>query len=80
MPIFDKLANAAKDFFIEPEQGAPAPPAAPPTVPYGATAQPAATPIVPDAAPNASAAPGQAEQRHVARVREDVAYVVDQVP
>jgi hypothetical protein len=63
MPIFDKIANAAKDFFIEPEEGAntPAPGTAPPTVQYGASGQP--KPAAPTAAP--TAASGQAEQRHL---------------
>jgi len=66
MPIFDKIANAAKDFFIEPEEGTPAaPPSAPPTVPYAAAPQPAAAPLAPHAAPGANPAPGQAEQRHL---------------
>ncbi|MBH8560525.1 hypothetical protein [Hymenobacter negativus] len=62
MAIFDKLANAAKDFFIEPEEGAVAP-TTPPTAQYGA-AQPAA-PVIPNATPDAAPAPGQAEQRHL---------------
>jgi hypothetical protein len=65
MPIFDKLANAAKDFFIEPEEGAPAPPPPPPTAQYGAAAPPAVTPLANNAAPGAGAAPAQAEQRHL---------------
>ena len=62
MPIFDKIANAAKDFFIEPEEGAaaPVPNSAPPTVQFGAAGQPAAAPAAPT-----PAAPGQAEQRHL---------------
>ncbi|MCI1186138.1 hypothetical protein MON38_01815 [Hymenobacter sp. DH14] len=60
MPIFDKLTNAAKEFFIEPddETGAPT---TPPTVPYGTPNQPAG------AAPAAFNAPPvvQAEQRHL---------------
>ena len=64
MAIFDKLANAAKDFFIEPEEGAPAP-GTPPTTQYGATNAPAAAPTVPNATPNAVPVPGQAEQRHL---------------
>ena len=66
MPIFDKLTNAAKDFFIEPddETGAPT---TPPTVPYGTATQPAAPANVP--APPAGAAPVvQAEQRHLDHV------------
>lgn len=64
MPIFDKIANAAKDFFIEPDENAPAPApdAAPPTVQYGATSQPTAVPA-PAAGP--PVAVGQAEQRHL---------------
>ncbi|MFC6225357.1 hypothetical protein ACFP2F_19065 [Hymenobacter artigasi] len=64
MAIFDKLAHAAKDFFIEPEAGAPAPPT-PPTAQYGAAAQPAAAPAASNATPHAAPAPGQAEQRHL---------------
>ena len=63
-PIFDKLTNAAKDFFIEPEGGAsaPAPNTAPPTVQFSAANQPAAAgPPAPGTAP----APNQAEQRHL---------------
>ena len=65
MPIFDKIANAAKDFFIEPEESAnpSAPNTAPPTVQYGAAGQPAvasATPI-----PVATTTVNQAEQRHL---------------
>jgi hypothetical protein len=67
MEIFDKLTNAAKDFFIEPEEGAPKP-ATPPTAQFGASAQPAAS-----AAPGLTPAPAsvaaptvtQAEQRHL---------------
>ena len=61
MPIFDKLANAAKDFFIEQEEGA-TPPTTPPTIQYGATTSPAAAP---GTAPADAPAPGQAEQRHL---------------
>ncbi|WP_216689290.1 hypothetical protein [Hymenobacter siberiensis] len=61
MAIFDKLAHAAKDFFIEPEAGAPTPP----TPQYGATAPPAATPATSNTTPPAAPAPGQAEQRHL---------------
>ena len=62
MPIFDKIANAAKDFFIEPEgsENTSAPNAAPPTVQFGAAGQPAAVLAAP-----MPAAPGQAEQRHL---------------
>ena len=63
MPIFDKLANAAKDFFIEPEEDA-APPATPPTTQYGA-AQPVAASGPSTTAPSTASAPGQAEQRHL---------------
>ena len=61
MPIFDKLTNAAKEFFIESddETGAPT---TPPTVPYGTPGQPAAA--APTAAFNAPAVV-QAEQRHL---------------
>lgn len=65
MEIFDKLTNAAKDFFIEPEEGAPKP-ATPPTTQFGAAAQP--TPLAaPGLTPAAVAAPTvtQAEQRHL---------------
>ena len=61
MPIFDKLTNAAKEFFIESDEEAAAP-TTPPTVPYGVASQPAT------AAPTApfNAAPAtQAEQRHL---------------
>lgn len=61
MAIFDKLAHAAKDFFIEPEAGAPAPP----TAQYGAAAPPAAGGSTATATPRAAPAPGQAEQRHL---------------
>lgn len=70
MAIFDKLANAAKDFFIEPEDGAAAP-VTPPTAQYGATAPAATAAPMPAAASLTSAAPGaapvagQAEQRHL---------------
>ncbi|GAB2867362.1 hypothetical protein [Hymenobacter ruber] len=64
MAIFDKLANAAKDFFIEPEEGA-VPPTTPPTAQYGASAPPAAAPVAPGAMPATPSAPGQAEQRHL---------------
>ena len=62
MPIFDKLANAAKDFFIEPEEGASAaqPSSTPPTVQFSAAGQPAAIASSP-----APTVPGQAEQRHL---------------
>ncbi|MDQ2792835.1 MAG: hypothetical protein M3Y12_02330, partial [Bacteroidota bacterium] len=65
MPIFDKLAHAAKDFFIEPEEGtvAAAPSTTPPTVQFGATGQPAAD--LRAAAAGPAPAPGQAEQRHL---------------
>ena len=64
MPIFDKLANAAKDFFIEPEEGA-TPPSTPPTIQYGAAPLAAATPSIAGATPAEAPAPGQAEQRHL---------------
>ena len=60
MPIFDKLTNAAKEFFIESDEEAAAP-ASPPTVPYSAPSQPAgAAPAAFGAAPVL-----QAEQRHL---------------
>ena len=62
MPIFDKLANAAKDFFIEPEEGATSP-NNPPTIQYGAATLAAATPSIAGAAPAEASASGQAEQR-----------------
>jgi hypothetical protein len=72
MEIFEKLTNAAKDFFIEPEEGA-TPPTPPPTTQYGAstasaprtTAAPAAVPATPFAAPFAAPAVTQAEKRHL---------------
>lgn len=59
MPIFDKLTNAAKEFFIEPdeENGAAS---TPPTVPYGTPGPAAAAPTGVGAAPVM-----QAEQRHL---------------
>ncbi len=63
MEIFDKFTNAAKEFFIEPEEGA-APPTAPPTTQYGAPGPPAANapgPPAPFSAPTAT----QPEQRHL---------------
>ncbi|MBF9223625.1 hypothetical protein [Hymenobacter ruricola] len=67
MDIFDKLTSAAKDFFIEPEEGKPAPaPTTPPTAQYGAAAQPGAPAAAGSAAvPGASLPPTQAEQRHL---------------
>ncbi|WP_310395137.1 hypothetical protein [Hymenobacter sp.] len=63
MEIFDKLTNAAKDFFIESEDGVAAP-ASPPTAQYGAPAQ--AAPAAPGAAsPFTAPAVTQAEQRHL---------------
>ena len=66
MDIFDKLTNAAKDFFIEPEDGA-APATNPPTAQFGAAAQaaPSAAGLTPAAAPFAAAPVTQAEQRHL---------------
>ncbi|MBO2008022.1 hypothetical protein [Hymenobacter negativus] len=64
MEIFDKLTNAAKDFFIEPQEGAPAP-ATPPTTQFGASAQPAAPVTAGAPGPIAVPAVGQAEQRHL---------------
>ncbi|WP_046242946.1 hypothetical protein [Hymenobacter terrenus] len=61
MEIFDKLTNAAKEFFIEPEEGGAAP-TNPPTTQYGAPAQSAPhTPAAAFAAPAVT----QAEQRHL---------------
>ncbi|MDQ2770176.1 MAG: hypothetical protein M3Y54_06720 [Bacteroidota bacterium] len=63
MPIFDKLANAAKDFFIESEESTAAPaPANPPTAQFGASGPPATASAPATAAPTS---PGQAEQRHL---------------
>ncbi|MET4073736.1 hypothetical protein [Hymenobacter sp. UYCo722] len=61
MPIFDKLTNAAKEFFIESDEETGAP-TAPPTVPYGTPSQPAGS-----VAAAAFGAPTvvQAEQRHL---------------
>ena len=64
MEIFDKLTNAAKDFFIEPEEGKTASPT-PPVTQYGAPVA-----VVPPGA-NSTAVPfiappvAQAEQRHL---------------
>ncbi len=64
MPIFDKLTNAAKEFFIESDDEA-AVPTTPPTVPYGVASPPAtAAPTAPTAPFNAAPAT-QAEQRHL---------------
>ncbi len=65
MPIFDKLAHAAKDFFIESEDGATAsePGSVPPTVQFGAASQSAAGLSAPTSGP--APATGQAEQRHL---------------
>ena len=60
MPIFDKLTNAAKDFFIESDEET-GPPTAPPTVLYGTPNQPAAAP----AASFGATPVVQAEQRHL---------------
>ena len=60
MEIFDKFTNAAKDFFIEPEEGQAAG-TTPPTTQYGAAGQPADAPGAPFAAPPVV----QAEQRHL---------------
>ena len=61
MEIFDKLTNAAKDFFIEPGEGEAAQPQ-PPTAQFGTAGQPATTG---GAAPFAAPAVTQAEQRHL---------------
>lgn len=61
MEIFDKLTNAAKDFFIEPGEGEAAQPQ-PPTAQFGAAGQPA---TAGGAAPFAAPAVTQAEQRHL---------------
>ncbi|WP_210521444.1 hypothetical protein [Hymenobacter terricola] len=65
MEIFDKLTHAAKEFFIEPEGGAPAP-TTPPTTQYGAAAPapPVGNPAG-AAAPFAAPAVTQPEQRHL---------------
>lgn len=63
MEIFDKLTNAAKDFFIEPGEKA-APAAAPPTAQFGATPQ-AAPPAAPATQTPGAAAVNQPEQRHL---------------
>ncbi len=57
MEIFDNLAKAAKDFFVEPEEGAaqPAPANSPPPAPF----------VVPGAAAAGATTVGQAEQRHL---------------
>lgn len=64
MPLFDKIAHAAKDFFIEPEEGAaaPAPSTTPPTTQFGAPTAPA---DLATAASGATPTPGQPEQRHL---------------
>ena len=61
MEIFDKLTNAAKDFFIEPEDEAKAL-NNPSTAQFGAAGQPA---TAGGAAPFAAPAVTQAEQRHL---------------
>ena len=61
MEIFDKLTNAAKDFFIEPGEGEAAQPQ-PLTAQFGAAGQPA---TAGGAAPFAAPAVTQAEQRHL---------------
>lgn len=61
MEMFDNLAKAAKDFFVEPEAGVPAavpPPAAP------------ASPPQPGAASPFGAPPVQAEQRHLDHIAQ----------
>lgn len=64
MEIFDKLTNAAKEFFIEPEDGETKAPTTPPTTQFGAATPPAAgAPSAP--APFTAAAVTQAEQRHL---------------
>ena len=62
MEIFDKLANAAKEFFIEPEDQAKAQ-NAPPTAQLGAPNQ--SVPNASTVAPFATPAVTQAEQRHL---------------
>lgn len=66
MAIFDKLTNAAKDFFIESEDGEPTAPVAPPTAQFGAMGQPVSAATAGGAA-GLFAAPVvvQAEQRHL---------------
>jgi len=63
MEIFDKFTHAAKEFFVEPEEGGPAQ-ANPPATQYGAPAQPGAAPA---GSPSPFAAPAvtQPEQRHL---------------
>ncbi len=60
MEIFDKLTHAAKEFFIEPEEGA----AAPLPAPQAAPGQPGST-VSGAPAPFAAAAVTQPEQRHL---------------
>ena len=63
MPIFDKLTNAAKEFFIESDEETGAP-TTPPTVPYGTTNQPTTAAAAPVGAFGAIPVV-QAEQRHL---------------
>jgi hypothetical protein len=66
MAIFDKLAHAAKDFFIESEEGEAKAATTPPTAQFGATNPPAAASAPSTAAPfAAAAATTQPEQRHL---------------
>ena len=60
MEIFDKFTNAAKEFFIESEEGGTSPLAPSPTQ-YGATALPAPGAAAPFTAPTIT----QPEQRHL---------------
>ncbi|MDO7845643.1 hypothetical protein Q5H92_04685 [Hymenobacter sp. M29] len=62
MEIFEKLTHAAKEFFIEPEEGAPAA-NTPPTTQFGTSQQPTAAGSTP--APFTAPAVTQAEQRHL---------------
>ena len=62
MEIFEKLANAAKDFFIEPEDETKVP-NTPPTVQFGSSVPVPTAPGAP--APFAAPAATQAEQRHL---------------
>ena len=64
MPIFDKITNAAKEFFIEAEEGTPAAPT-PPTTQFGATPSSAAPATPAPGTPFAAAPVTQAEQRHL---------------
>ena len=64
MPIFDKITHAAKDFFMEPEEGTPAAPT-PPTTQFGAPTAPATAAAPGAGSPFAAPPVVQAEQRHL---------------